>query len=120
MIAVGVARPNAHGQLITSTLMPWFTAAAKSPVIAHHSAKVASAMAITAGTKMALMRSAKRSMGALDEVASSTRRMIPAKVVSAPTRSALMVNQPFVLVVAPVTGLPGPTSTGTLSPVMTD
>ena len=59
-------------------------------------------------------------MGALELVASTTRRMIAAKVVSSPTAVASITNQPDVLTVAPVTRSPTPTSTGTGSPVIAD
>ena len=77
-------------------------------------------MAITTGTNTPDILSAIFSMGALELVASSTRRMMPANAVSAPTRSARMANHPVRLIVAPVTGSPTIFSTGTLSPVITD
>ena len=75
---------------------------------------------MTTGTNTPAILSATFSMGALVEVASSTRRMMPASVVSAPTRSAFMTNHPDLFRVAPVTGSPACLPTGTLSPVMTD
>ena len=120
MMAVGVASPNAQGHEITNTEMACDRAQAKDPPSAIHTTNVATATTMTAGTNTPLILSAIFSMGALELVASSTRRMMPAKVVSAPTRSARMVNQPDPFTVAPVTALPGPFSTGTLSPVTTD
>ena len=43
---------------------------------------------MTVGTKMPLMRSASREIGALEEAASSMSRMIWERVVSPPTRVA--------------------------------
>ena len=103
MMAVGVASPSAHGQLITSTLMQWLSAEAKSPEIAIQATNVAAATTMTTGTKMPAILSATRSMGALVLVASSTRRMMPASVVSSPTAVASTQIQPEVVVVAPVT-----------------
>ena len=121
MMAVGVARPKAHGQLMTSTEMACVSARETSPAeTSIQTTNVTSATAITAGTKIPAILSATFSMGALVEVASSTRRMMPASVVSAPTRSARMANQPVVFTVAPVTASPACLPTGTLSPVMTD
>ena len=56
-------------------------------------------------------------MGALEEDASSTRRIIWARVVSSPTRSASKVKKPERLMEAAATLSPGPLSTGRLSPV---
>ena len=93
MMAVGVASPRAQGQLITSTLTPWTTAAAQSkPLISSQIAKTATATAITAGTNTPLMRSAMRWMGALLLVASSTSRMICARAVCSPTAVTRMVK----------------------------
>ena len=121
MMAVGVASPSAHGHEMTSTLTACESAVSSdAPAPSAHAANVTSATAMTAGTNTPDMRSASFSTGALVEVASSTRRMMPASVVSSPTRSARMANQPERLTVAPVTRSPGRLSTGTLSPVTTD
>ncbi len=72
------------------------------------------------GTKTAEMRSTRRWIGALPVCASSTRRAICASAVSAPTRVARTTSRPYVLMVAPATSVPGPTSTGTGSPVSID
>ena len=122
MMAVGVARPSAHGQLITSTDTAWLNATAKSPGArnASHPTSVTAATAMTTGTNTPAMRSAWRSMGALELVASSTRRMMFASVVSAPTAVASIVNQPRRDTVAPVTWSPTPFSAGTGSPVIAD
>jgi len=93
MMAVGVARPSAQGQLMTSTAMPWTTAFDTSmPEKTSQAAKTTTAMAMTAGTNTALMRSARRWMGAFVLVASSTRRMMLASAVSSPTRVARILK----------------------------
>ena len=46
--------------------------------------------------------------------------MICASAVSAPTRVASTTSEPLALTVAPMTSSPGPTSTGTGSPVTID
>ena len=56
-------------------------------------------------------------MGALDPDASSTRRIIWARVVSSPTRRAWKVKDPERLMDAAATLSPTPLSTGRLSPV---
>ena len=79
---------------------------------------VTSAMPMTTGTNTPLTLSARRAMGALEELASSTRRMICASVVSLPTREARKRKAPFLLMVAEMTVSPTRFSTGMLSPVM--
>ena len=58
--------------------------------------------------------------GALPDCASSTSRAIWASWVSAPTRVARTTSRPPAFTVAPTTASPGPTSTGTDSPVTID
>ena len=77
-------------------------------------------MTSTTGTKTPETRSARRWTSALPDCAASTRRAICARRVSAPTRVARTTSRPPALVVAPVTTSPGPTSTGTGSPVSMD
>ena len=89
MMATGVARPKAQGQEITSTAMAMERQKRTSmPPTKAHSRAAVREMAMTAGTKMPLMRSASREMGALEEAASSMSRMIWERVVSPPTRVA--------------------------------
>ncbi len=118
--AVGVARPRAQGQAMISTA----TAAAKASVAAwpvtSQPASVAADSTITAGTNQAEMRSARRCTGALPVWAASTSRAICASAVSAPTPVASTTRRPPALTVAPATVSPGPTSTGTLSPVSSE
>ena len=120
MMAVGVARPSAQGQEMTRTEMAHVSAKEKSRPRKSHTTSVRSAMPITTGTKTPLTRSARRAIGAFDDVASSTSLMICASAVSSPTRSAFMTNRPLETKVAPVSASPGFFSTGMLSPVMAD
>jgi len=82
--------------------------------------KVAAAMAMTMGTKIAEIRSARRWTSALPVWASVTSWAMRASAVSAPTRVASTTRRPDALTVAPTTASPGPTSTGTGSPVSSD
>ncbi len=79
--------------------------------------RVASARAMTTGTKTPETRSASRWAAALPFCASSTSFAIRASWVSAPTRVASTTSRPPAFTVAPVTASPTPTSTGTDSPV---
>ena len=64
MIAVGVARPSAQGQAITSTEVNTLRTKAKSfPAMAQITA-ASTAMAMTVGTKIPATLSAVREMGA--------------------------------------------------------
>ena len=120
MMAVGVARPKAQGQETTSTDTAMVRANSKvAPQISHTMAET-TAMAITTGTNTPATRSASLAMGALELVASSTRRMIWARAVSSPTLVARMRKYPLRLTVAPITLSPVSLSTGMLSPVMAD
>ena len=92
MMAVGVARPSAHGQETTSTDTAMVMANSKLAPHKSQTAMAARAMAMTAGTNTPATLSASLAMGALEDVASSTRRMICASVVSSPTLSARIVK----------------------------
>ena len=118
--AVGVASPRAQGQAMISTATAAVKAASASPLNTSHPTIVSSAITSTTGTKTAEMRSASRSTGALVRWASSTSRVIWASCVSAPTRVARTTRRPEALTVEPTTASPGPTSTGTGSPVRRD
>ncbi len=118
--ATGVARPSAQGQATISTATAAVKAAAAPPPTASQTPSVAAARAITAGTKTADTRSASRWTGATPDCASVTRRAICERAVSAPTRVARTSRRPPALTVAPATSSPGPTSTGTLSPVSSE
>ena len=118
--AVGVARPRAHGQAMISTDTAAVNAAVSPSPVPAQNPNVATASAITIGTKMPEIRSASRWAWALPFCASSTRRAIWASCVSAPTLVAATTSRPPALTVAPTTASPGPTSTGTDSPVTID
>ena len=82
--------------------------------------RVATASAITTGTKTPEIRSASRCTAALPLWAGSTSRAIWASWVSAPTRVASTTSRPWVLTQPPTTRSPGPISIGTDSPVTLD
>ena len=84
-IAVGVARPSAHGQAMISTATAAVNAAAAECPDSSQAASVTAAMISTAGTKTADTRSASRWIEALPLCASATIRAIRASWVSAPT-----------------------------------
>ena len=77
-------------------------------------------MPMTAGTNQPVTRSARRWIGAFEPCARSTRLTIWARVVSRPTRSARMTNEPLAFIVAPMTRSPAAFSTGSDSPVSID
>ena len=120
MMATGVASPSAQGQEMTSTEMAQERANSKPAPAMSQTMAVRMAMTMTAGTNTPLTLSASRAMGALVLPASSTKRMICARVVSSPTREARKRKEPFLLMVAEMTVSPSPFSTGMLSPVMAD
>ncbi len=94
MMAVGVARPRAHGQAMISTATAARTASARSPLTIIHAIRVARAMRITTGTNTPEIRSANRWTGALPAWASSTRRTIWNSAVSSPTLVARTATRP--------------------------
>ena len=81
-------------------------------------AAVISAIPMTTGTKIPAILSAILAMGALLELASSTRRMIWEKVVSSPTFVPRKRINPTLFMVAAITVSPTFFSTGMLSPVI--
>ncbi len=89
MMAVGVARPNAQGHEITSTAIAMEIANSRLCPYNNHITAASRAIQMTAGTKTALILSARRPIGAFDDEASSTSRIIWARVVSSPTLVAL-------------------------------
>ena len=119
IIAVGVASPKAQGQEITRTAIPIDSEKAKDLPISSHTITATTAMAITIGTNTPLTRSASLAIGALEELASSTKRIICDNVVSSPTFVAFIRKYPALLTVAPMTVSPTSFSTGMLSPVIT-
>ena len=72
MIATGVARPSAHGQLITSTEIALAREKPNECPVSTQAKKVITAIPITAGTKIPETRSATLAMGALVAAASDT------------------------------------------------
>ena len=120
MIATGVARPRAQGQLMTSTEMPRASAYPKGRPISIQTTVVTSAMAMTTGTKTPETLSAILAIGALVAAASLTILMIWERVVSSPTRVASQRRKPDWLMVAADTRSPSDLSTGMLSPVSAD
>ena len=120
MIAVGVARPMAHGQAMIRTATAERSATAMSPVTTSHPASVSRAMPRTIGTNTELTRSARRWTGAFEAWASSTSLTIWARAVSAPSLVTSTSIRPCWLMVAPNTRSPGALSTGCDSPVSMD
>ena len=120
MIATGVARPSAHGQLITSTEIALASAYAKFCPKASHTISVIAEIAMTVGTKMPETLSATLAIGALVAAASLTMRIICERVVSSPTLDASQRIKPERLMVAAETRSPACLSTGMLSPVSAD
>ena len=116
MMAVGVARPRAHGQAMMSTATDACTASGTLPLTSNHPVSVPMAMSTTTGTNTPEMRSASRWIGALLVWASSTNRTIWARAVSEPMRVAATMIIPCWLMVAPNTSSPGALSTGLDSP----
>ena len=120
MIAVGVASPSAHGQAMTKTATAALIPSEAGPPKTSQLASVTAAATSTIGTKTAEIRSARCCTGAVEFCASSTRRIMRARVVSVPTRVASITRDPCPFNVAPLTTSPTSTSTGTGSPVSID
>eukprot|EP00123_Amoebidium_parasiticum_P017272 comp23779_c2_seq1/m.41236 comp23779_c2_seq1/g.41236 ORF comp23779_c2_seq1/g.41236 comp23779_c2_seq1/m.41236 type:complete len:313 (+) comp23779_c2_seq1:1163-2101(+) len=133
MTAVGVARPRAHGQAMTSTVMrklkarrkgvkPMGMSSGPSTKCATHSqtAKVMVAMTMTAGTNLLAILSATAWMGALFDWASSTNRVICDSTVAPPTRVVRTCSTPWPLMLPPMTSSPTFLCTGMDSPVTMD
>jgi len=76
IIATGVARPRAQGQEITRTQIAQERANSKVAPAMSHAMAVTREIPITVGTKIPAILSAVFAMGALLELASSTRRII--------------------------------------------
>ena len=117
IIATGVARPSAQGQLMTRTDIPRARAYPNPASSRSQTIVVMTAIAITAGTKTPETLSAVFAIGAFVAAASLTIRMIFESVVSSPTRVASQRRKPLTLTVAALTLSPGSLSTGMLSPV---
>ena len=115
-----MARPSAQGQAMIRTATAAVNASVLLCPVASQPTRVSRASTSTIGTNTAEIRSARRCTSALPDWASSTSRAIRASAVSLPTRVARTTSRPPALTVAPVTSSPGPTSTGTGSPVSID
>ena len=85
-MAVGVARPMAQGQAMTSTLVNTLSTKDTSCPAISQTMAASTAIAITMGTKTPATLSAILEMGAFLPWASSTILIIFESVVSAPTR----------------------------------
>ena len=122
MIAVGVARPMAHGQAMITTPMKAVRASVNrgSGPTSIQATNVSEAITRTSGTNTSLTRSASRWIGALEPWARSTSSTIRARAVSRPTCVARITNEPVVLIVAPMTPSPADLVTGIGSPVSMD
>ena len=120
MIAVGVARPSAHGQAISTTAMAWASACVAGAPPSSQPPAVTPAMPMTPGTKTEEIRSASFWTGSLALCASSTMRTICASTVSWPTAVARSVSAPFWFMQPPITLSPAALPTGMLSPVSID
>ena len=120
MIATGVARPSAHGQEMTSTLIARSSAYATLCPIASQITQTIAAMMRTAGTKTPDTLSAILAIGAFVAAASLTIWMIWENVVSSPILVAFARMKPDWLIVAADTLSPTALSTGIDSPVSAD
>ena len=120
IIAVGVARPSAHGQAITNTATALSIASCQSPLHTPQPSKVRNAITITTGTNTALTLSTRRWIGAFFACADSTRRTMRASTDSAPIAVVRTCSRPSPLTAPPVTWSPGILATGKLSPLIKD
>ena len=84
----------AQGQAMTSTATVLARASGSECAAMSQTTKVMAARASTMGTKMALARSASRSMGAREDCACWTMRVICASTVASPSDSARQVTAP--------------------------
>ena len=108
MIAVGVARPSASGQVITTTVMAKSSAVeTPAPAGPSQTRKVSAPPTSATRTSQKAARSARRCAGALQFCASCTSLTICASAVSAPTALARARSAPLPLIVAPISGSPG-------------
>ncbi len=120
MIAVGVARPRASGQVITTTVMANSSAVCTPAPASSHTTNVPVPPSSATSTSQNAARSASRCPGALEFCACCTSATICASAVSEPTLVARTRRVPVVLTDAPITGSPGALATGRLSPVTMD
>ena len=107
MIAVGVARPSASGQVITTTVIANSSAVCTPAPTASQTAKVRVPPISATSTSQNAARSASRCPGALEFCASCTSATICARAVSAPTLVARTRSVPEMFTDAPMTCAPG-------------
>lgn len=119
IIAVGVAKPSAHGHAITSTATNDV-----NHIIGNHrilrTIKLTIAIPSTTGTKIAEIRSASLWIGALEPCASCTIVITRERKLSLPSVVALILRNPCLLMVPPITESQTILSTGSDSPVTID
>ena len=121
MMAVGVARPSASGQVMTTTVMANSSASWTSrPTMKYQTTNVSVPPTSATSTSQNAARSARRWPGALEFCASWTSLTICASAVSEPTAVARARSVPFLLMVAPMSWSPAVFFTGRLSPVTVD
>ena len=119
--AVGVARPNASGQAITTAEIANVSDCRKGAcAISDHERNVTIPAPTATTTSTAAARSAIRCPGAFDFCALSTRSAICARTVSRPTCVASARIGPVALIEPPTTLSPGFLCAGRLSPVTRD
>ncbi len=115
-----MARPSAQGQATTSTATHAVIAACGSAPAPSQKPSTVTATASTTGTNTPATASASRCARALPAWASVTSRVIRASCVSAPIAVARTSSRPPALTAPPTSAEPGPTSTGSVSPVTRD
>src|SRR4030066_1697550 len=120
-MTVGTAIPNAHGHAITRTVIAAVMEKLRDASRAKNQRKNASSeMRNTNGTKYEITLSATLWIGALDDCASLTNLMIWDRALCSPIPMASICRIPFLLIVPPMTFIPGVLSTGMDSPVIRD
>ena len=119
-MAIGVARPRAHGHAITRMDIAMVRLNWMSRPASIQPMNTATAMTMTVGTNTAATLSAMFATGALVPWAISIMRAIWNRTVSSPVFSILALRLPAPLTVAPYSVSPGLLSTGMLSPVSMD
>ena len=118
--AAGTASPIAHGQAIINTATAACSAAPAPPPTHSHTPNVTPAIVTTTGTKIPLIRSAKRCNGARLACASRVMRTICPSIVPAPTAVARNSSDPDPFNVPAATRSPTPFATAIGSPVSID
>ena len=120
MMAVGVARPRASGQVITTTVMANRIAWLKLRPASNQTINVSVPPISATSTSQKAARSASCCPGAFELWASCTSLTMWARAVSEPTFVARARSVPFLLIEPPINCAFGAFETGRLSPVTTD